>query len=282
MQNAKCKMQNAKWRMASRWSLLQLAALVLSGMSCAKAPGGGGSGLRLVVTMQVAGIPGGAGINDAYHYFFLIRNLGDDVGQNGPVPVWQTPYGGNGFATGKTATIPAQNGTAAFTDYVEYNRTDQFTTSGYTVYHIPGGTQANVSHPNPGSLVGDPVSTQPPNGGRVLQFELDLSQIAPTPSDVAPNPDLRPRYLQVNFITTSDLPANSSIFDNIFATDAIGDQSSPNSGSFNTYITIDTTQVGKIYASDQPPGPSEPPDDVLYHNDPQLDITYWSVQVVKR
>lgn len=268
-----------------RWCALAGAALLLNGIGCAKAPGGGGSGIRLVVTMRV-NTPSDQGINDAYHYFFLIRNLGDDVGQNGPVPVFDVPYGGNGFATGKTATIPAPGGTPAFTDYVEYNRTDQpyISSSGYTVYHIQGGTQANVSRQNPGAedIRGNPASAQPPNGGPVLQFELDLGQIAPAANDVAPNPDNRPRYLQVNFITTSDVPANSAVFDTQFATDAMGDQRSAGTGSFGTYITIDTSQIGKVYASNVSPGPEEPPDDVLYHDDPRLDILSWSVQVVKR
>ena len=142
-----------------RW--IAVAGLLLSCASCAKAPGGGGSGLRLVVTMRYDGP-----IRDDYHYFFLIRNLGDIAGQNGPIPVIGPNYGGNGFASSKTASRAD-----AFTNFVEYNRTNQrfISSSGYVLYYFPGGTQTNAL--TSGYFLspsGQPVTTFAPNGGKVL------------------------------------------------------------------------------------------------------------------
>jgi hypothetical protein len=247
---------------------------LLNGLGCAKAPSGAGTGVRLVVTMRMNGP-----VRDNYHYFFLVRNAGDDVGQNGPIPVTSPPYGGNGFAFGKNIA------TAPFTDFVEYNRTDQqfITSSGYTVYHVPGGIQG---HPetNIYESRGNPALTQPPSGGAVLQFELDLGQIQPNTGEFAPTPDTRPRYLQINFIATTTTPANSSIIDTDFYTDAMGDQSTGIlSESFNTFLTIDTSQIGKTYSSTLSPGPLEPTGDTWRSDvDPAVDIAFWSVQVVGR
>lgn len=254
------------------WCGLAAAGLLVSSLSCAKAPGATGSGVRLVVTMQY-----NHPVNDRYHYFFVIRNQGDDIGRNGPVPIFFEPYGINGFAAPKSQG----SGLDAFTDFVEYSL-DQAPVfpSGYTLYHVTGGTQANVEQTATFTYNGTPVASQAPNGGRTLQFELDLSQIAPGPNDVAPNPDNRPRYLQINFISTSTLPQNSAVPDRFFTTDAIGDQAGgSSSGSF---ITIDTTQIGKVYASNLSPGPDEPQDDEGPINEPAIDLVFWSVQIVKR
>jgi hypothetical protein len=272
MQTANCKLQIANW---ARCLLpLLAAAAFLGGMSCAKAPGGGGSGIRLVVTMRFDDF-----VKDDYHYFFLIRNQSDDLGTNGPIPVRDPPYGGNGFATAKSFAV----GRDAFTDFVEFNRTGPRvnTVSGYKLYHVPGGTAADSSQSVAFSFRGEPVATVSPNGGNILQFEVDLAQLTPDTADVAPNPDNRPRYLQINFVTTSTLPENSASPDPSFATDAMGDQRGGPS-SFNTFLTIDTSQVGKLYRSDRSPGPEERTGDVFGADDPRLDLVFWSVQVVAR
>jgi hypothetical protein len=262
-----------------RWLMLlplPAAALLLSWQGCAKAPGGGGSGIRLVVTLRYNGP-----IRDNYHYFFLIRNAGDDVGRNGPIPVIEPPYGGNGFATGK---FPS-SATAALTDFVHYNRTDQpfVSGSGYSLYHVPGGTQGNPQN-NIFDFRGEPAFTSPPGGGNTLQFEIDLGQIQPSTGEFTPNPDLRPRYLQINVISTTTTPANSVTPDPSFVTDAFGDQNQGiGSDSFNTYLTIDTSQIGKTYQSTISPGPEEPTGDSFPSDrDPSIDLVVWSVQVVAR
>ena len=259
----------------NKMSRLLLAFLAVSLLSCAKSPTATGSGTRLVVTMRFAGP-----INPTYHYFLLIRNAGDSVGQNGPIPVILPPYGGNGFATGK---YPSSR-TAAFTDFVEYNRSDQplITDSGYTVYHVPGGYLGDPSR-NIFTARGNPIVAQNPNGGAILQFELDLSQIAADSTDPAPNPDTRPRYLQVNMIACSTTPANSSTIDDRYFMDAFGDQrQSAGSDSFNTFLTIDTSQIGKVYDSNSLPGPLEPEgDEYPSDRDPGLDLVFWSIQITK-
>ncbi|MEP6755605.1 MAG: hypothetical protein ABJA67_08905 [Chthonomonadales bacterium] len=252
---------------------LALAGLLFSGLSCAKAPPTTGSGTRLVVTVRFAGP-----INPTYHYFFLVRNAADSAGQNGPIPVILPPYGGNGFAAGK---FPS-SATAAFTDFVEFNRTDQpfVTDTGYTVYHVPGGYLGDPSRTFYLAR-GNPVASTAPGSGNVLQFELDLSQIRAETTDAVPNPDLRPRYLQVNIIAATTTPANSTTIDDRYAFDAIGDQRQSAGGdSFNSFITIDTTQVGKKYESTSIPGPDEPTGDSYPSDrDPAIDMTYWSIQI---
>ncbi len=252
---------------------IPLVLTTLTLFSCAKSPTTSGSGTRLVVTVRFAGP-----VNPTYHYFFLIRNAGDSVGQNGPIPVILPPYGGNGFATGK---FPS-SGTAAFTDFVEFNRSDQplITDSGYTVYHVPGGYLGDPSR-NFFTARGNPIVAQNPNGGTNLQFEIDLSQISPDSTDHVPNPDNRPRYLQVNIIACTTVPANSSTVDDRYYFDAFGDQrQGAGSDSFNSFLTVDTSQIGKIYDSNSLPGPLEPQGDTYPSDrDPGLDMVFWSIQI---
>jgi hypothetical protein len=260
----------------TRWGAVCAAGLLLNSVGCAKAPSGGSSGVRLVVTMGMNGP-----VRDSYHYFFLMRNAGDDLGRNGPIPVIEPIYGGNGFATGK---FPSSN-TAAFTDFVEYSRDQPVVNpSGYTLYHVAGGINGRTDQVISFRYNGSPVVAEPPGTGNLLRFEVDLGQIAPQEGEVAPNPDTRPRYLQINFITTTTTPANNVIVDPLYYTDAMGDQGQGiGSDTFNTYLTIDTSQIGKIYRSTDSPGPEEPTGDTWRSDvDPALDIVFWSVQVVGR
>ena len=262
-------MPSLKMRAAALILIVAYFALV----SCAKAPNFGGSGTRLLVSMRFNGP-----INDRYHYFFLMRNAGDDQGRNGPIPVIEPPYGGNGFATGKH---PATN-MAAFTDFVEYNKSDQpfISSTGYTLYHVPGGYTGNPTN-NIFTQVGTPVTSVSPNGGALLQFEIDLGQLQNT-NDPAPNPDNRPRYIQINIIATTTTPANSPTIDSNYYFDAIGDQrAGAASDTFNTFVTIDTQQTGKVYQSGVAPMPDEPTGDSYpADKDPGLDLIFWAIQVL--
>lgn len=52
---------------------------------------------------------------------------------------------------------------------------------------------------------------------------------------------------------------------------------------FNLYLTIVTSQIEKVYASNLSPGPDEPTEDAWPSTpDPAIDLVFWSVQIVKR
>ncbi len=252
----------------ARCGLAGLCLLLLPIWGCARAPASAGSGVRLVVTLRFNGP-----INDNYQYFVLLRNAADASGQNGPVPVIAPPYF-NGFATGQNTA------TAGFTDMVEYSRVQrQFTTSGYCLYHLPGGISgdpnANVFEPR-----GEPDRAQGPAGSAVLQFELDLSRLQPGATEPDPNNGERPRYLQVNVLATTTTPNDPVNLDTAKVIDALGDQR-PGSGTFNMHVTIDTA-TNRVYNSSQSPGDTfyEPDLDTYpTASDPAIDLLSWSIQV---
>jgi hypothetical protein len=266
--------------MTGRWfrtvCLVAMAGALLCALSCARAPSGGGSGLRLVVTLRFA-----QPVRDIYQYFFLIRNAADSSGTNGPVPTVDVPYGGNGFATGLHGAI------GSFTDFVAYGQGRQLGSTGYGVYHVPGGINGDPSR-NVFFPRGEPISATPPGGGTTLLFELDLNQIQPDVSNSEPDPNngQLPRYLQINAITTTTTPVNTANDDPTKVTDAFGDQSTLGSGSFNQYITIDTAQVGKVYQSTDPTLDAAERDGDTFSTggatEPAVDMVFWSVQVVQR
>lgn len=251
--------------------LASVCAILLSGWGCARAPHAAATGVRLAVTMRFSGP-----VNDSYHYFFLIRNAGDASGQNGPIPVIVPPYL-NGFATGQNAATPG------FTDFVEYSRGQrQPTASGYGLYHVPDGMNGDPNR-NVFEARGEPEYAAPAGGGPVLQFELDLSRIQPSSGEPDPNNGQLPRYLQVNIVATTTTPTDPQVPDPDKYVDAMGDQTL-GSGSFNTFVTIDTAQ-NRIYESSSSPGyPGYEPLHDVYPSDrdPGLDLAYWSIRVLGR
>ena len=246
--------------------------LALGPLGCAKAPSSAGTGTFLVVTMRFNGP-----VNGNYQYFALFRNANDPAGQNGRIPVVEPPYL-NGFATGQNTA------TAGFTDFVEYSLVQQVATpSGYAVYHVNGG------------IAGDPNLRQfqargevdrgvSPQGGNTLEFEIDLSRLKPSPGEVDPNNGASPRYLQFNLVATTTTPINPQTVDPAKVVDAIGDQRL-GSGSFNTFVTIDTAQTGRVYQNSANPGdPTYEPEHDPYPSDrdPAVDLVAWTVQVQTR
>lgn len=249
--------------------LAAIAALLLTDTGCARAPQGAARGVRLVVTLRFNGP-----VNDNYQYFFLIRNGNDPDGQNGPIPVVRAPYQ-NGFATGQNAA------TAGFTDFVEYSRVQrQLTASGYAVYHLRDGIAGNPDR-NIFEARGEPDISTPPAGSNVLQFELSVDRLRAQAGELDPTNDQR-RYLQINVVATTTTPVNVQTDDPIKITDAFGDQR-PGSGTFNAFLTIDTTQIGRLYQSTDPASnlqePENDPFNVDGRYDPAVDLTYWSVRV---
>lgn len=238
---------------------------------CARAPQQAARGVRLAVTVRLNGP-----VNDTYHYFFLIRNAADSFGVNGPIPVIMPPYL-NGFATGQNAA------TAGFTDFVEYSRGQrQPTASGYGLYHVPGGINGD---PNRNIFVarGEPERTVPPAGGPLLQFELDLSRLQPLPGEPDPNNGQLPRYLQVNVLATTTTPTDPAIPDADKLVDAMGEQRL-GSATFNSFLTIDTSQNRSYESSSTPGYPGYEPLNDVYpaDRDPAVDIAFWSIRIQGR
>ncbi len=251
--------------------LLVAHFVLLIASGCARAPTTATTGVRLAVTLRMNGP-----VNDFYHYYFLIRNAGDPSGQNGPIAVILPPYL-NGFATGQNAATPG------FTDFVEYSRGQrQPTASGYGLYHLPDGMNGDPNR-NVFAARGEPEYTAPPSGSAMLQFELDLSRIQPAAGEPDPNNGELPRYLQINVIATTTTPTDPLVPDPDKYVDAMGDQRL-GSGSFNTFLTIDTLQ-NRLYESSSSPGyPGYEPLHDVYptDQDPGVDIAYWSVRVLGR
>lgn len=250
-------------------------AILMITSGCAHTPGGVTGSVRLLVTLKFNGP-----VNPNYHYIFLIRNSADSSGTNGPIPAVHVPYGGNGFATG------LHGSKGAFTDFVEYSASQpSVTQTGYTIYHVLNGVNgdpaANAFIPR-----GQPVLAQPPFGDNtLLQFAIDLQQIQPDISqgDLDPNNGQLPRYLQVNVISTTTKPFSTASDDPLKVTDAFGDQSVESSGSFNSYLTIDTSQA-RAYTSSDTAGLAERANDTFSTEgkyDPGIDMTAWSVQITR-
>lgn len=245
-----------------------LASLAVAA-GCARTPQDVEAGTRLIVQLRFAGP-----VNDNYHYYVLIRNAADPLGQNGPIPVIEPPYG-NGFATGRNTA------TAGFTDFVEYGRGQpQPMASGYGVYHVPRGV---LGDPNRGVFVarGEPDSAHPPLGGTTLRFELGLDRLAPDAGEPDPNDGQTPRFLQVNVVATTTRPSNPVVIDPDKVVDAFGDRTSLGSG----FITLDTAQAGRVYQSNQTPGdPFFEPEGDPYPSDrdPAIDLVAWSIEIAQR
>lgn len=258
------------WR---RWfGLASVAfALTVTG-SCARSPVGQVTGRRLVVTMQFAGP-----VNPNYRYYFLIRNANDQSGTNGPIAVITS--GGNGFAT----DLHPGSGTAAFTDFVAFG--GQPTNSGYAVYHVNNGIQGSPNDASQFRLFGDPdafVRPADPNGN-VLRFELAISRLTnmiQASGDPVDPTNGNPRFLQVNIVATTKLAFDPQNPDPQKFTDAMGDQHQ-GSGTFNAVLTIDTA-TARTYSSTDPAGLAEPDNDTFpAENDPGVEMTGWSIQIVQ-
>jgi hypothetical protein len=253
------------------WCTGAAAALVSAG--CAKSPAGAGRGTRLIVTMQFQDP-----VYSLYNYFFIIRNFSDPVGQNSPIPPIEGPYGGNGFATGRTGNEPP------FTDFVAFGGGGRWSGSptGYTLWHLPTKSDTGLYDPTNFIVRGQPVSATPPNGGNLLQFELDLSQIAPATGDPVPPTDERPRYIQVNIIATTTTPIIAQGAAPDYIVDAMGNQSFPASGSFNAFLQIDTSKSGTYTSRDAVSELEERERDTFNVNgtyDPRVDLVFWSIRV---
>ncbi|MBS1717271.1 MAG: hypothetical protein JSS72_06030 [Armatimonadetes bacterium] len=210
--------------------------------SCAKFPSGGSgaSGKRLTFTMTV-----NREINPNYVYIFALRPTNDvNPTDQGPIPVIGPPWG-NGFVAGNCSYFvrwdPLQSPKYQIYKFQDVNLTQYFSI----------GSPVNY------------VDVQP--GGRTLQFDIDLSQIANSIPDAQAY-----QSLQVNLLTMDRVPQGGSGGSKVW--DALGDSQSAT--EINTWVTI-PLNVASLY-NNQRFNNLEPSGDCP---DPDLDIIDWSINV---
>lgn len=233
---------------------LTLKILTLAGLAimsaCAKFPPNGGSqSTRLIFTMTVAGE-----IRNNYIYIVALRpsRAVNPNPADGPLPVVERPWG-NGFVAGNVS------------HFVQY---DVAQSSPYLIYKFDLVDQVNyVPDLTHWSELGVPVNTTDvPPGGKVIQFEILLSDLEPDPTVEAAL-----QTLQVNFLTMNRRPTGDDPGTKIW--DALGNNTP---SQVNDYINIPLTQNGVYNNDNNVQGVIEPEGDTP---DPDLDITDWRVEV---
>ena len=220
--------------------MLVSLAILFTLAGCAKFPSTAPTtGKQLVLTLKVRGRINVSDPN--YHYFIAIDNDGDP--NTGPWAAVVPPYGGNGWVTSQDAAH-----SKGLTSFIRY---DAANTEGYLYGVLPGSYFLNVSSPQP------PIRAELLDGGATLRIIVDFSQVATTSIPVA-----KLEQLDVNFITTNSLPVNGD-----YVAGRIWDGLGP---SGQNYVNVDTT-TDRLYYGYNADGPGV--------SDPDLDITYWSVEV---
>lgn len=225
-----------------RWILA--VCLVFGAIGCAKLPGTGvgAGGTRLIFKLTVA-----REINPNYIYMVALRPSNDpNPPEQGPIPVIAPPWG-NGFVAGTCShfvqwanSLPRKYELFAFRDanLVEYRS------------------------------IGNPVIfVDVAPGDKVIQFELELTQLVAVPADA----DLL-ESLQFNFFSMDRIPVGLTGSKNW---DALGDGRLPSEVNFPITIPLRTsgTYDNARFANREPNG------DVA---DPDLDIVDWSVEIQRR
>ncbi|MBN9501704.1 MAG: hypothetical protein BGO01_15465 [Armatimonadetes bacterium 55-13] len=238
--------------MKSLWALA-LSGLMVAG--CAKTPANGvGANTRIHITMTVAGQ-----IKPNYVYIVAIRwaksNPPFDQ-ERGPIPVIASPWG-NGFVAGRANV---------------FMRWDSFQAQPYQMFRFTNpipDDQVPQDEPYLTNWVqeADPINyVDVTDGGSTLDFELDLSQIAPS-GEVASM-----KALQINFLTMDRVPTGGDSGGKYY--DGLGDTRTPS--GINKFLTIPLDRNYTYTRTDNPEFIEEPTGDV---SDPDLDIKDWSVKV---
>lgn len=208
---------------------------------CAKLPGDaiGQRATRVVFRLVMAN-----DINPNYVYMVALRPSNEtNPTEQGPIPIVAPPWG-NGFVAGTVS------------HFVSW-RQDQFPR--YQLYEFRNANLLDYR------AIGVPVSyIDWSPGNRVLEFEVDMAQLAPTLQEA-----LAYQSLQINILTMDRVPQGSSGSKNW---DALGDGSLPS--EVNTPITIPlrtaNTYTNATYLNLEPNG------DVA---DPALDLVDFSIEV---
>jgi hypothetical protein len=118
----------------------------------------------------------------------------------------------------------------------------------------------------------------------LIRFEIGICRFAddPTACNASTGTNV-PRYLQVNVVATTTTPINPTTVDPAKFVDAFGEQRL-GSGTFNNYITLDTSTATTIQSSPNPGAPGYEPDNDTYPqtSDPGIEMVAWSIQVIPR
>jgi hypothetical protein len=238
---------------------------------CARVPAANSAGTRSKLIEVTFRTRGAVNINQLPNgnYYFVLLNRTDNQTDPGPAPVVALPWG-NGFAA---ASQPDAQG---FVGFVRFDRAQGAT--GYGVYSaLVNGTLRNPVEniftplgapdavlilPQPGQANSDTVS-----------FRLDLGRL--------PNPEAR--FLQLNILTTNNLPQGATDAPKVW--DALGNGAV--GGFLNGFITIDTTQNRTLTNADLIGDAQEPANDVRDHlgplvDDASLDIVDWNITIRDR
>jgi hypothetical protein len=237
---------------------LALLTLVLAG--CAKFPDGGATGgnTQVKFSMTVAGR-----IKPNYIYVVAVRWAKDNppFDQNrGPIPIIAAPWG-NGMVAGR-ANVFVKWDSFQSPEYQIFEFTDPIPDN-----QAPVDGQAYLTN---WTIKGFPLNPRDVGeNDRVIEFTLDLSQIAQNVGDI---PLIR--TLQVNFLTMDRVPQGNDSGTKFW--DGIGDNNSV--FDVNNFILVSLDQ-NNVYSNNTVPLPGlETPGDVP---DPDLDIVDWSIQVTR-
>ena len=190
--------------------------------------------------------------------YFVLINRTDNLNDPGPVPVVQPPWGGNGFASA------SQTGAQGFVGFVQYDP------GGYGVYSLELGGILHKPEERLFQYLGTPeFSVTPRPGESELFLQIDLNRL--------PNPTAR--YVQVNLVTTDNLPVTPDDQPKLWDALEDGTQAS----SLQPWITLDTTindrranaTTGKepayLDVRDRQIGPAI--------DEPNLDIVDWEMEI---
>ncbi|HTQ09017.1 MAG TPA: hypothetical protein VMI31_02995 [Fimbriimonadaceae bacterium] len=232
------------WKAALVFAFLQIA-------SCAEFPSKGGTQeIKLIFTMTVAGNIQDDPVSPYVYIVAMYPSTDLHPTVHGPEPVIAPPWG-NGIVAG--------NATA----FVSYSLVGQ--PYDYTIYQFqdPNLVTYQVAY-NP-----VPISSLSVNGGKTIQFEIALSQLAPKAYDTS-----QLKSVLVNFLTMDRIRTGSDATTKYW--DALGDSRSVSSITDTVWIPLDHSAT---YDNNTPPNDGlEPTGDCPAS--PNLDITNFSVQVV--
>ena len=248
---------------------LALAALALALAGCAKYP----TNQKLDFTRLSFSFRMSGNVDSKYIYGIAIRPLTTTTGQTdtlGPTPVVVS-----GSREGLVAGRP--------TRWIQYSPGQGFAVP-YQVFRFTGASN-DTSDPDPGTLVSSsvPISGSDPTNsdfGGTLSFDI-------TTRDLADSDDAARAIVAFQFnILTMDKTARNSADIGTRAFDALGDQRSQNTTSFNDFRRIVVTTSGTYSNTGQDGGQSsstrEGANDVFNAPGgtfPAVDIVDWSVTV---
>jgi hypothetical protein len=231
--------------MNTKWKLLICLIFATTLCGCAKYPSTTvSSGKQVVITLRVAGRISPTDPEDPSikrYYFIAIDNDNDQ--NTGPWAVVAPPYGGTGWVTSADAAH-----SIGLTSYFVLDPDDP---SGSVYGVLPGSYFLNTTAPRP------PIRYELIDSGATMRITIDLSQLATSAIPVA-----NINQLNINLITTNQLAVNPSYTYPGREWDSLG-------AGGQEYINVDTTQT-RIWSAD---------DDQGEVNDPDLDITHWTIEV---